>query len=117
MALPKLYLDEDVDPLLAIVLVGRGYNVQTTEEAGMRSATDEAQLQWAVGQGRAVVTHNVRDFVALAKKYATSGRAHCGIIVSDQVPLRQLLRRVLRLLDLHSAENLYNQLIWLQDFK
>ena len=83
----------------------------------MRSATDEEQLQWAVGQGRAVVTHNVRDFVALAKRYAASGQAHCGIIVSDQVPLRELVGRVLRLLNRYSVEDLRNQLIWLQDFK
>jgi len=79
MALPKLYLDEDVDPLLAIILIRRGYDVQTTEEAAMRSATDEEQLQWAVGQGRAVLTHNIRDFVSLAKTYAVLDRAHCGI--------------------------------------
>jgi len=117
MPLPKLYLDEDVDPLLAIILVDRGYDVQTTEGAGMRSASDEEQLEWAVGQGRAVITHNVRHFVALAKNYANSGRAHCGIIVSDQIPLRELLRRVLRLLDRYAAAELHNQLIWLQDFK
>lgn len=83
----------------------------------MRSASDRGQLEWAVGQGRAILTHNVRHFVSLAKDYADARRAHCGIIVSDQIPLKELLRRVLRLLDRYAAEDLHNSLIWLQDSK
>ena len=114
----KLYFDEDVDPLLAKVLRDRGYDVLTTQEANMFSSSDDAQLKFAISQGRAFFTHNVKHFPKIAGNYAASGKSHFGIIVSDQLPFKELLKRMLRLLNRHSAMTVQNQqLIWLQDFK
>jgi len=113
----KLYLDEDVDPLLAKVLRNRGYDVVTTQEANMLSSSDDAQFKFAVSQGRAFFTHNVKHFPKIARDYAASGKSHFGIIVSDQLPFKELLKRMLRLLSQHSATTIQHQLIWLQDFK
>lgn len=92
----KLYLDEDVDPLLAHVLRNRGVDCLSTKEAGNLGLPDGEQLRFAADQGRTILTFNVKDFVALATKAAISGQHHSGIIVSDHVPFRELLRRVMR---------------------
>ena len=40
---------------------------------------------------------------------------HFGILLSDQVPLRELLRRTLRFLSRHTAEDVKNNALWLND--
>lgn len=117
MTSPRLYLDEDVDPLLARVLTDRGYDVLTTQEARRLSSTDVDQLAFAAQAGRAILTHNTAHFAALAREYADTGVEHSGVVVSDQLPFKELLSRILRLLDNHTAENLRNRLVWLQDFR
>lgn len=113
----RLYLDEDVDPLLARVLRDRGEDCLSTQEAGNRGLSDAEQLAYAAKQGRAILTFNTRDFVLLAQGYVASGRPHKGIIVSDHLPFRDLLRRVLAMLVDHDPGGLSDRLIWLQDYK
>ncbi|HEC99766.1 MAG TPA: hypothetical protein ENN18_05230 [Proteobacteria bacterium] len=117
MTPPKLYLDEDVDPLLAKVLRDRGYDVIAIHEIGQKSLRDREQLEFAINHGRAFLTHNVKHFVQLAQEYVTFQRPHFGIIVSNHLVFKELLRRTLRLLHQQSAENLRNQLIWLHNYK
>ena len=64
-----------------------------------------------------MLTHNIRHYLLLDRKYRTQGKEHYGILVSDQVPLRELLRRTLRCLGRYTVEEVRNQVIWLQDFK
>jgi hypothetical protein len=45
-----LYLDEDVDVLLAELVRSRGYDVLTTQEAGQIRNSDPEQLAFAVSQ-------------------------------------------------------------------
>lgn len=113
----KLYLDEDVDSLLGKVLRNRGYDVITTQEANMLSSSDDVEFKFAISHGRAFFTHNVKHFPKIAEDYAASGKSHFGIIVSDQLPFKELLKRRLRLLTKHSETTIRQQLIWLQDFK
>jgi predicted nuclease of predicted toxin-antitoxin system len=117
MALIALYLDEDVHPRLATILRERGFDVLTTAEAGMLGKSDPEQLEFATSQGRAILTHNIRDYVRLAQHYAKKNRSHAGIIVSDQLPLRELLRRTLRLMTALSAEEMINRFEWLSNYK
>ena len=42
-----------------------GLDVLTTQEAGKRQQTDEAQLEYAVQAGRVFFTHNRGDFARL----------------------------------------------------
>ena len=112
-----LFLDEDVQPLLAEILRQRGYDVVHVLEVGRGGESDPEQLAYAVSQGRTMLTHNIRDYLLLDRKYQGQGREHHGIIVSDQVPLRELLRRTLRCLSRRTADKVRNQVIWLQDFR
>ena len=79
--------------------------------------SDPEQLAFAVKQRRAFLTHNIRDFVLLEREYRAKGQTHYGILVCDQVPFRELLRRTLRCLDRKSEAAIRNQVVWLQDFK
>lgn len=113
MAKIALLLDEDVRPLLGEILRQRGYDVIHVLEAGRAGKSDAEQLAYAVNQQRAVLTHNVRHFRLLHQRYHEEGRRHFGILLSAQVPLRELLRRTLRFLGRHTAEDVKNNVLWL----
>jgi predicted nuclease of predicted toxin-antitoxin system len=113
----KPYLDEDVDPLLAPVLRERGIDCLSTRDAENLGHSDIQQLTFATAQGRVILTFNVRDFLCLAKDLAEAGRHHSGIIVSDHLPFRMLLRRVLVLIQRQTQTDLNDTVLWLQDFQ
>lgn len=113
----KLYLDEDVDPLLATILRDRGYDVLTTHEVKMHKSDDYKQIDFATTQGRAILTHNIRDFYRIAKEYGKINKFHTGIILSSQLPFKEFLKRTLRLLNKHNADDILNHVVWLEDFK
>lgn len=113
----RLYLDEDVDPLLAQVIKDRGIDCLSIHEVNNRGLPDPDQLAYATEQGRAILTFNIKDFVRLALEYAHTGRHHSGIIVSDHLPFRELLRRTLLLLHRHTHGDLSDKLLWLHDYR
>ena len=117
MARPSLLLDEDVRLGLAEILRERGYDVVHVLEEGQAGKSDDDQLAYAVIHGRTILTHNVRDYLLLDHAYQSQGKEHHGIILSDQISLRELLRRTLQCLSRHTAEDLRNRIQWLQDFK
>lgn len=79
----RLYLDEDVRPMLAEILRMRGYDAVSCIEMGKTGATDEEQMIAAIREKRSILTHNIRDFVKLHSKFKGE---HFGIILSDQTP-------------------------------
>ncbi|MFQ5780088.1 MAG: DUF5615 family PIN-like protein [Nitrospiria bacterium] len=113
----KLYLDEDIDPLLAQVLRDRRIDCLSTQEADHCGLPDADQLAFAAEQERAILTFNVKDYVQLAREYAISNKHHRGIVVSNHLPFRELLRRVLGLILRHTHEGLNDKLLWLQDYE
>ena len=111
---PHLYFDEDADARLAQALVQRGLDVQTSVEAGLLEASDEEQLEYAVGQQRVLVTHNIRHFPALHTARLTEGGEHWGIaILVGHSAVGLWLRRMEKLLHRFSAETLRNGLFFL----
>ena len=118
--LVALYTDEDVTDDLAPALRRRGYDAQSTAEAGNVSLADEDQLRYAAAQGRALFTYNIADIIALARQWHAQGIDDAGIIVSEQFSQRQfgaLLRQLLRLLDNLTADEMRQQIIYLQYFR
>lgn len=114
MASVTLYLDEDVRPLLADILRTRGFDVVSAVSTHRIGLTDEEQLDTAIEQRRALLTHNIRDFVRLHTKLTSR---HSGIIVSSQEPLHVLLRRSLGLLSRETATSIRGRLCWLSDYE
>jgi hypothetical protein len=74
---------------------------------------DEEILQFAIGEHRAVVTFNVRDFVPLAVQYYDDGKEHYGVVVSKEISHGELKRRVTKLLESVTAEELINAVRYL----
>jgi len=117
MAKITLLLDEDVRVLLAEILRQREYDVVHVLEVGRGGQGDAEQLVYAVSQKRVILSHNIRDYRLLSRQYQEAGKQYPGIIVSDQLSLRELLRRTLRCLNRLTAEEADNKFVWLQDFK
>jgi predicted nuclease of predicted toxin-antitoxin system len=105
-----LYLDEDVNVVLADLLHARGFQVTTTQAAGQVGTTDVDQLAFATSQGKAILTHNRVHFEALAQTYFEEKKTHCGIIIAVRRPPKELSRRVLILLDSVTADEIENQI-------
>ncbi len=70
-----LYLDDDVHPIVARILRGRGFDAVSANEAD-----------------------------------------HCGIVVSDQLEIGELVRRMTKVLGNYSASDMINRFVWLQSF-
>lgn len=111
-----LYLDADVDPELARQARQRGFDVVSAYEVGNGRLLDPDQLAYAAGQGRTILTHNARDFAPLFDEWWSTGQSHYGIIVSEQLPLGELLRRTLKLLNSVTAEEMRNNIKNLAEF-
>ena len=83
-------LDTHLSPALAELLRGHGVDaVAASEDPDLRSATDEELLREASRQRRALVTFNVRDYVALARRWAFEERSHAGILLLHARSIRQ----------------------------
>ena len=63
MAEVKLYLDEDISPVIGVVLRSRGYDVVSAHEVGMKGMEDKEQLDYAMQGGRVLLTFNARHLV------------------------------------------------------
>ena len=105
-----LYLDEDVDVLVADLIRARGFAVLTTREAGQLGTDDATQLAYAVSQQKTFCTHNRADFEALAQSYFTAGQPHYGIIIAVRHDPYELVRRLLVILNQVTADEMQDQL-------
>jgi predicted nuclease of predicted toxin-antitoxin system len=113
MAKIALLLDEDVRPLLGEILRQRGCDAVHVLQVGRAGKSDAEQLAYATSQQRTILTHNSRHFSLLSQKYHEEDKQHFGILLSPQVPLTDLLRRVLRFLGRHTADDVKNNVFWL----
>jgi len=105
----ELYLDEDVDVLIAQLMRARGFVVVTTQESGQLRNNDAEQLAYAISQHKTLLTHNRVDFEALAQTYFVASQSHDGIIVAVRRPPRDIARRLLQILNAVTAEEMHNQ--------
>ena len=110
----RFYLDEDtISRALMSALRARNIDILSAHEAGMISVPDWQHLDYATNLNRVIFTFNTRDFVLLHKEWLAVGRHHAGIVVSDQGPVGQLVRRLLKLADSLSAEEMVDRLVFL----
>ncbi|MCA1993547.1 MAG: DUF5615 family PIN-like protein [Coleofasciculus sp. S288] len=104
-----LYLDEDVNVLVANLLQARGFDVITARDAGRLHATDAEQLAYAVSQARTLVTHNRTDFEELVQNYFDSGQMHYGVIFAVRRSPQQIAQRLLAILNQVTSDEMQNQ--------
>jgi Domain of unknown function (DUF5615) len=77
----KVYLDEDLSPVIARILRQKGFDATSGFEVGNIQLDDRAQLAYATSRGQAIVTANVVDFLALAHEAVATNTEHTGIIL------------------------------------
>jgi predicted nuclease of predicted toxin-antitoxin system len=105
-----IYLDEDVDVLVARLIQARGFSATTVRDKGLREQDDAFQLAIATQQQRVLVTHNRVDFENLAKLYFETGQNHAGMILAVRRPPHEIARRLLILLNHLTADEMVNQI-------
>ncbi|MEQ8847264.1 DUF5615 family PIN-like protein [Botrimarina sp.] len=71
----RFHLDECVDHSIADGLRKRGVDVTTSTEARLIESSDESQFDYAIREGRLLITHD-RDFLRLTKTIVE----HPGVI-------------------------------------
>lgn len=111
-----LFTDEHIDTRLAPALTRRGRDVLSCQEAGRANQriSDEDQLAFAASQGRAILTFNTIDFIALDIEWKQAGRRHAGIVVSPEIrSLTELIQRVEHHLATVSKDQQDDTLLWL----
>ena len=113
----KLYLDEHIWLGLARTLRERGYDAIHVYDVGRGNLDDESQLVYAAAHERAILTFNACDFEPLAAEWFLTGKTHAGIIISNQLPIGELLRRIERLLSTLSAEEMRNTVRYLHLYR
>jgi len=111
----KLYFDENVPEAIAAAVRLRGYDVTTARDAGRKAASDLDQLRYASLQKRVLFTFNVADFVKLHEEFMTTGLRHSGILLSKQLPVGFIVKRLLKLLSLLHVDEIENNISWLNE--
>ncbi len=117
MTAPRLYLDEHLSPRIAAQLRKYGFDAVALHERKMLSEDDREQLAMAVSERRAIVTCNFGDYVSLGEEYDATSRQHWGIILTTEEPTGILIKRLLKLLNSFSADELKDQVRWLNEFR
>ncbi len=83
----------------------------------MAGRSDEEQLAWASANGRALYSFNRGDFCRLHKTWLRAERPHGGIILSRQdLGIGEQMRRLLRLINRLTAEEMVSRLEFLGDW-
>jgi len=112
----SLFFDEDsMDKDLVRALRARGIDVVTALEANRITRSDEEQLDYATSENRVLCSFNVGDFFRIHTEYVKTGKAHAGIVVSQQqqYSVGGNMRRLLRLISELTTEEIRNRIEFL----
>ncbi len=78
----RAILDEQLSPQIAALLRKAGYDVDAVaDRADLVGRSDRFIHEVACGEGRAVVTNNIKDFRPLAAEWLAQGGVHAGLIL------------------------------------
>jgi len=113
----SLYLDEHIQSSVTEALKARGVDVLTTQEAGNRGKDDVNQHIFATQNGRVLFSYNKRHFAKIHYEWMTEKRPHDGIILSDQLPVGMILRRLMKLFFSLASGDMKNRLEYLSTWR
>jgi predicted nuclease of predicted toxin-antitoxin system len=78
----RAILDEQLSPQIAVLLRQAGHDVDAAAgRDDLAGRSDRIIFEVACGEGRAVVTNNIKDFRPLAAEWLAQGRVHAGLIL------------------------------------
>jgi hypothetical protein len=112
----RLYIDEDaMAESLVQALIDRGVDVTTANLENMVFQPDPVHLAYATSLGRVLYSFNVGDYCQLHSEWLSTDRLHSGIIVASQkkFSIGEQMRRLLRIMNTLSAEEMTNNLEFL----
>lgn len=109
----ELYLDEDLNVLVARLIRYRGFAVKTTLEANNLGKTDYEQFEFAKSRNFVLLTHNRVDFERIAQEHFESNAAHPGIIIAARHSPQEIARRLFKTLNDFTADEMKNQIIYI----
>jgi len=113
----SFYLDEHIQTSLADALRLRGVDILTTQEARNIGFNDYDQLNYAQEKGRVLLSYNKKDFAKIHYEFMKNDKSHTGIVLSNQLPIGQVLKRLMRLYFTLSKEEMRNRLEYLNAWK
>ena len=90
----RLYLDEDVNVLVADLLNARGFDVLTVRDARKLQASDAEQLAYAVSE---------------QKTYFATEQKHYGVILAVRRLPQAITKRLLTIMNHVTADEMENQ--------
>lgn len=108
-----IFLDEDVNVLIAELVRSRGFSAISTSETGRKGKTDKEQLEFASKNKYTLLTHNRVDFENLAREYFENNTTHHGIIIAVRRSPQEIARRLLVILNDVPADEIINQIIYI----
>jgi hypothetical protein len=111
-----IYADADFRGKVIPQIQIQGYDVIYAPELGHGKWNDEEHLVYAATNNRSLLTHNARDFEPLYRAWWEAGRKHAGIIVSPQWETGEIVRRLLKLLNTVTADEMVNNYKHLGEF-
>ena len=85
----KLYLDEQINPLVAKILRDKGYDVISAFDIKATGLSDIEQFELSIKYERPIVTYDIKDFIDLSREYIAKGKSHFGIILINSKGIRQ----------------------------
>ena len=112
----RFYTDEDVSVRVAEQLRRHGIDAITTGDEGNLGAKDDFQLEWATRADRVVFTHNVQDFAKLHYECLSQQRHHAGIVVSAQLGVGQIVRRLRSIAAAFDGKGMHDRLEYLSNW-
>jgi hypothetical protein len=116
MSAIRYFTDEDVHGAIAAALRRAGFDAISTPEAGRLNESDESQLLWAASNSYAIVTFNVGHFAGRHVEWMKLGQHHSGIVVSRQLPVGSVLRRLLNLAHALDEQAMHDRLEFLSSW-
>lgn len=108
-----MYLDEDVNVLIAELIRAKDFKSLSVSEVGRRGKSDAEQLKYAAQNGYAILTHNRIDFEKLAQEYYADNKSHHGIIIAVRRPVHEVAERLFNTLNDFTADEMTNQIIYI----
>ena len=77
----RYLIDEDTTPQVAVIARNLGLDAVSVHEIGRREYSDSQQFEFAIGEGRIVVTRNRDDFIALLIAAFEAGVTSPGVLI------------------------------------
>lgn len=110
----SVYLDESVNPQIAVGLKARGIQAIPASEVGLLGASDEEHVMQSARLGAVLLTHDA-DFLKIADGMRREGISHPGIIYAHlrKYGLGIIVKKAAAIARENTPESMTDQVIFL----